>query len=332
MSIHSITALGEKVLSGIALSFSEAMALTSIDRADLPLLMATANKVRAEFCGDAVDTCEIVNARSGNCSEDCRFCAQSAHHRAAIVTHPLLDEAALLAAAKTAESDGARRFSIVTSGAGMQDDEDFPRVLAAIKQIRQETGVIPCCSLGVLDDGHFAALKEAGITRYHHNLETAESFYPAICTTHSWRERVETVNRAKTAGLEVCSGGIIGMGESWRQRIELALTLRELDVDSVPVNILNPVPGTALEGQPPLPPLEIFQTLALFRLLLPTKTIRYAGGREAALGDLVPLGLLAGVNGMLIGNYLTTTGRGADRDIAAARGLGLKPLSSRDAV
>jgi biotin synthase len=330
MGFELITDLGAKVLAGESIGFAEALALTEIDRADVPLLMAVANKVRAEFCGDAVDTCEIVNARSGNCPEDCKYCAQSVHSRAAIATYPLLDEEALLAAAKTAEADGARRFSIVTAGAGMLGSDDFPRVLAAIERIRRETGVIPCCSLGVLDEEHFAALKAAGVTRYHHNLETAESYYPEICTTHSWQGRVDTVKRAKAAGLEVCSGGIIAMGESWQQRVELAFTLRELDVDSVPVNILTPIAGTALADQPPLAPLEIFQTLALFRLIMPTKAIRYAGGREQALGDLAPLGLMAGVNAMLIGNYLTTAGRGAAHDIAAARGLGLRPLSARD--
>lgn len=326
MSYNLITALGAKVLDGGQLTHAEAMALTAVAPDDVPLLMAVANKVRAAYCGDGVDTCEIINARSGNCSEDCKFCAQSAHHRAQIDTYPLLDEAVLMAAARTAEADGARRFSIVTAGPGLTDAGEFPRVLAAVRRIAAETAVIPCCSLGVLGDSHIAALKDAGITRYHHNLETSASYYPAICTTHSWQERVETVKRVKAAGLEVCSGGIIGLGESWRHRVELAFTLRDLDVDSVPLNVLNPVPGTALEHQPPLPPLEIFHTFALFRLILPAKTIRYAGGREHALGPLVPLGLLAGVNGMLIGNYLTTAGRGAAEDLAAIRGLGLRPL------
>jgi biotin synthase len=332
MGFELITDLGAKVLAGESINFAEALALAEIDQADVPLLMAVANKVRAEFCGDAVDTCAIVNARSGNCSEDCKYCAQSVHSRAAIDTYPLLDEDALLAAAKKAERDGARRFSIVTAGAGMQGCDDFPRVVAAIGRIRRETGVTPCCSLGVLDDEHFAALKAAGVTRYHHNLETAESYFPEICTTHSWRSRVDTVRRAKAAGLEVCSGGIIAMGESRRQRMELAFTLRELDVDSVPVNILTPIPGTPLENEPRLAPLEIFRTLALFRLILPTKAIRYAGGREQALGELAPLGLMAGVNAMLIGDYLTTAGRGTAHDIAAARGLGLRPPAARDSA
>jgi biotin synthase len=323
MSYDLIFSVGKKVLDGGSITFDEALALTSIDKSDIPILLGIANKVREQFLGNTVDTCEIVNARSGNCSEDCKFCAQSAHHNAKVDIYSLLNEDKLLAAAKQAELDGAKRFSIVTSGCGMQGDPEFPLVLDAVKRIGTETTVIPCCSLGVLDDEHIAELRAAGITRYHHNLETSESFYPEICSTHSYRERLDTVKRVKAAGLEICSGGIIGLGENWRHRLELAFTLKELDVDSVPINILNPVKGTAMENQPKLNPLEIFQTFAIFRLILPTKIIRYAGGREHSLGELMPLGLLSGINGMLIGNYLTTSGRGAAEDIKTLADLGL---------
>ncbi len=303
MSYDLIFTVGKKVLSGENITFDEALSLTAIEDSDIPILLGVANKVRQAFTGNSVDTCEIINARSGNCSEDCKFCAQSARHDVDLDAYPLKSEDEILQAAKSAESDGVYRFCIVTSGCGMEGDPDFDRIIATIKRIGRETVINRCCSLGLLSEKHVTALKEAGITRYHHNLETSESFFPQICSTHSYQDRVETIKRVKAAGLQVCSGGIIGMGESWLQRVELAFTLKELGADSIPINILNPITGTALSGQERLRPLEILQAFAIFRLILPTKIIRYAGGRENSLGELVPLGFLSGVNGMLIGNY-----------------------------
>lgn len=329
MSYDLIFSLGKKVLGGGTITIDEAMALTRIEDADIPILLAVANKVRAVFTGNDVDTCQIVNARSGKCTEDCRFCAQSAHHEVKLDVYPLMNEEEILAAAKKAEADGAYRFCIVTAGRGMEGDADFPRIIGTIKAIRRETSLQCCCSLGTLQQEHAAALKAAGITRYHHNLETGESYFANVCTTHSYEERVATIKRVKEAGLQACAGGIIGMGESWRQRIEMAFALRELDVDSVPVNVLNPVHGTAFARQQALSPLEILQTFAIFRFILPQKTIRYAGGKEQNLGELVPLGFVAGINGMLIGNYLTTRGRGAAADLATVAGLGMNPLCAK---
>lgn len=329
MSLDLIFDLGKKVLAGGTLTFDEALELSKIDESDIPVLLGIANKVRIKFTGNQVDTCEIVNARSGGCSEDCKFCAQSAFHNTNIETYPLINEEKMLSAAQTAESDGAYRFCVVTAGCGMKNDPDFTKILDYIKEIGEKTGLQRCCSLGILEPEHVQKLKEAGITRYHHNLETSRSFFDQICSTHTFDERVETIKNIKAAGLEVCSGGIIGLGESWRDRIELAFTLRELDVDSVPINILNPVKGTALENQPPLNPMEILLTFAIFRLILPTKILRYAGGRERALGSLVPLGLLSGMNGMLIGNYLTTAGKGACADLDTVRNLGMKPIADQ---
>jgi biotin synthase len=328
MSYDLIFQLGKKVLEGGQLTFDEALSLTEIEESDIPILLGVANKVREKFTGNAVDTCEIVNARSGNCSENCKFCAQSAHHREVkLNVYPLMGEDQILSAAKKAEQDGAYRFCIVTAGCGMDGDADFDKIIASIKRIGRETSLNRCCSLGTLQEKHVQALKEAGITRYHHNLETSESFFSQICTTHTFQERVATIKKIKAAGLQVCSGGIIGMGENWRQRVELAFTLKELDVDSVPVNVLNAVKGTALENAEKLKPMEILQAFAIFRLVLPNKIIRYAGGREHNLGELVPLGFLSGINGVLIGNYLTTDGRGAARDLDTVTELGMKPLS-----
>lgn len=328
MSYDLIFTLGRKVLDGGRLTFDEAMRLTALGEADIPLLLGVANKVRARFTGNQVDTCEIVNARSGGCSEDCKFCAQSAHHDTDIATYPLMSEEAVLQAAKQAERHGAYRFCIVTAGCGMKNDPDFVRITDTIRRVGRDTGLQRCCSLGMLERGQVKALKAAGITRYHHNLEAGRSFFASICTTHTYDERVATIEHVKAEGLEVCSGGIIGLGETWAHRVELAFALRELDVDSVPINVLNPVKGTALENQPPLKPLEVLQTFAIFRLILPDKILRYAGGREKALGELVPLGLLSGINGMLIGNYLTTGGRGAAADIGTIKGLGLTPVGA----
>ncbi|HBS59451.1 MAG TPA: biotin synthase BioB [Firmicutes bacterium] len=327
MSYDLIFRLGKKVLHGEQLTFAEALQLTEVDEADIPILLGVANKVRIKFTGNQVDTCEIVNARSGGCSEDCKFCAQSARHDVQFASYPLMSEAQILQAAKTAEAHGAYRFCIVTAGCGMKHDPDFEKITDSIKLIGRETSLERCCSLGILTPEHVKALKLAGITRYHHNLETSRSYFAQICTTHTYDERVETIKHVKAAGLEVCSGGIIGLGENWAQRLELAFALKELDVDSVPINVLNPVKGTALEDRAPLKPMEVLQTFALFRLILPTKILRYAWGREQALGELVPLGFLAGINGMLIGNYLTTAGRGVDTDLNTIRGLGLKPIA-----
>lgn len=330
MSYDLIFSVGKKVLEGGQITFDEAIALTQIEESDIPILLGVANKVREKFTGKAVDTCEIVNARSGGCSENCKFCAQSAHHEVKLDVYPLMSEDNIVTAAKKAESDGAYRFCIVTSGCGMQGDQDFSRITNAIKRIGRETSLNRCCSLGILEEEHVKALKAAGITRYHHNLETSKSFFSQICTTHTFEDRIATIKRIKAEGLQVCSGGIIGLGESWRQRIELAFTLKELDVDSVPVNVLNPIKGTALENAKQLKPMEILQTFAIFRLILPTKIIRYAGGREHNLGNLVPLGFLSGVNGMLIGNYLTTKGQGAADDLNTITDLGLQPLCAKE--
>lgn len=325
-SYELIFSVGKKVLEGGQITFDEALALTQLEEADIPILLGVANKVREKFTGNAVDTCQIVNARSGNCSENCKFCAQSAHHEVKLDVYPLMSEEQIVAAAKKAEKDGAYRFCVVTAGCGMDGDPDFDKITSAIKRIGQETSLNRCCSLGTLNEEHVVALKEAGITRYHHNLETSESFFSEICTTHTFEERVETIKKIKKAGLQACSGGIIGMGETWHQRLELAFTLKELDVDSIPVNVLNAVKGTALEDAKKLNPMEILQTFAIFRMILPTKIIRYAGGREHNLGELVPLGFLSGINGMLIGNYLTTEGKGATQDLKTVTNLGMKPL------
>lgn len=325
MDSQQIAALGEKILAGYSISRQEALDLTEIAPADIPLLAAYANKIRHVFAGNGVDMCGIISARSGKCSEDCKFCAQSVHHATQAPVYPLLDVEQIVAAARKAESEGAGRLSIVTSGKGMDNDPDFPLILQAIQAVISATGLKVCANLGTISAKQAQALADAGVRRYAHNLETSSRFYPAVCTTHPFAERLATAQAAKAAGMELCTGGIIGLGESWQDRIDMALTLRELDADSVPINILNPIKGTALEDQVPPTPLEIIQTFAIFRCILPGKTIRPAGGREINLRDMQGALMLAGANGLIIGNYLTFSGRDIAADFRMIRDAGLLP-------
>lgn len=283
--------------------------------APLENLVAEANQIRTERIGDRLDLCSILNARSGRCSEDCKFCAQSACHQTDTPVYPLKEAEEIVQAAQRARAIGARRFGIVTSGNRLADRE-ADVVAEAIGRIRAEVGIAVCGSLGALSQTQLQRLKEAGLSRYHHNIETSRRFYAKVVTTHDFQERVDTVAAAKAAGLEVCSGGIIGMGESWQDRIDMAATLAELGVDSVPINILVPIKGTALEAAEPLSVEDIVRTICIFRLLLPTQTIKIAAGRETALADDQLQAFQAGANGMLIGGYLTVKGAGIEADNA----------------
>ena len=332
MNVSLICDLGRKVLDGQSITYEEALALIAVDETEVPLLCGFAHKIRQVFLGSEVDLCAIINARSGHCPEDCNFCAQSAHHTAQIKTYPLLAEEQLLAAACDMERAGANRFAIVTSGRGMERDAEFPRIVKALKRIKAETGLNTCVSLGILSPDQARILRAVGVTRYHHNLETAESYFPQICTTHRYADRLATIRHCKAAGLEVCVGGIFGLGESAAQRVEFAFTLKGIGVDSVPVNILNPIPGTPLAKAKPLRPLEILKSVAVLRFILPGVNIRFCGGRELNLGDFQAMGLLAGANGLMIGNYLTTHGRDAARDILMVKAAGMRPVSREGAT
>jgi biotin synthase len=281
--------------------------------APLMQLVATANQVREKFIGNQLHLCSIVNAKSGHCSEDCKFCAQSAHHHCAIETYPLISGEKLLAAAHTAKQNGAHKFGIVTSGNRLSKQE-LHIVADAVAKIKTEAEIEPCASLGALTKEELKHLKNAGLTRYHHNIETSKNHYPNIVTTHHFEEREATIRAAQAVGLEVCSGGIIGIGETWQDRIDMALALRQLEVHSVPVNIHVPVKGTKLENQAPLHSFDIIRTICIFRIILKDKTIKIAAGRETALKDCQSLGFLAGANGMLIGGYLTVKGRPVEED------------------
>lgn len=279
-----------------------------------PELMGLALRTKLANRGRQFSLCSIINAKSGQCSEDCRFCAQSAHFTTAAPVYPLLEKEQVLAAAWAAKNNGAGHFSLVTSGRGLAG-RDLERVAILIDAIRQEVGIAVCASLGILGRQDFAMLAAAGMSRYHHNLESSEAFFPRIATTHTFGERVDTILAAKAAGLEVCAGGIFGLGESEDDRIDMALTLRGLEVDSVPINLLIPLPGTPLVGQPPLSVFDILRSIALYRLLLPAIPIRLAAGRETALQDFLSSAFLAGADGMMIGGYLTEKGRLPEMDL-----------------
>ena len=284
---------------------------------NLPLeqLLQAADETRRESLGARLDICGIVNAKSGACSEDCKFCAQSAHYSADIPEYPLKNKEELVAAAKRASENGAERFGIVTSGNALTHEE-IGALADAVRGIKNEAEIEVCASLGAVSDEGLTKLKKAGLSRYHHNIETSERFYSSIVTTHKYSQRIDTIRSAKKAGLEVCSGGIIGLGESWQDRIDMALLLKELEVDSVPLNFLVPIKGTPLEAAGKISPVEALRTIALFRIILKDVSIKIIAGRETVLKDYQLMMYLAGANGMMVGGYLTVNGRPVEDDHA----------------
>lgn len=320
---HFIAAAGKKALAGGGISFAEAKELLSVSPVDLIDLIAAANRVRQRFFGDTIDLCSIMNAKSGRCPEDCTFCAQSVHHEGNVQTYPMRPVADMVAAAKDAQRNGVHRFSIVTSGK-RTGKKDFAHVLDAVRAIRKETRLHQCCSLGMLTAEEARALKEAGVERYHHNLETSESFFKNICTSHTFSDKVKTLKAVRKAGMEICSGGIIGLGETPEQWMEMVFFLRDFGVDSIPVNILNPRPGTPLGKASSPRPLEALKLIAVMRLAAPRTPIRMAGGREVNLRDLQAVAIWAGASGLMVGGYLTTGGRSVEADYRMLKDLGLR--------
>lgn len=287
--------------------------LTALCRLPLADLISLANKARQDSIGSNLELCSIMNAKSGLCEQDCKFCAQAIRHATGITTYPLKKKEEMIEQAWRAKDIGAERFDIVTSGERLSQEE-LKVIADAVWEITNKVGIKMCASLGKLNEEELLLLKKAGLSRYHHNLETSSGYFAQIVTTHTFSDRINTIRAAKRAGLEVCSGGIIGMGETLNDRIDLALTLKELGVDSVPINILVPIKGTALEALHPLSGSEAIRTIALFRIILKDKIIKIAAGRESILKDLQALAFMAGANGMLIGGYLTIKGREVDED------------------
>jgi len=327
--IHSSMKLIEDIAAAVSpergLTERLARSMAEISGEDILALFPITRSLRTAASGRQVFLCSIVNAKSGRCPEDCRFCAQSAHYRTGVKEYPLLATTAMAGAAQEAKASGAREFALVTSGKGVTNADEIGAMAEGIKAIAG-LGLHPCVSPGIVSQDALRLWQAAGLTRYHHNLETAPSFFPEVCTTHGIEEDVAAVKAAKAAGLPVCCGGIFGMGESWAQRVELALLLRDLKVDSVPLNFLNPIPGTPLAGTAPgIAPLMALKTIALFRLVMPRARLIVCGGREVNLRDLQALMFAAGANGLMIGNYLTTPGRPAAADRLLLSDLGLEP-------
>lgn len=320
--------LVEEILKNASESgISEALALqmAEFDVRDVVLLFPATRKLRALASGNQVYLCSIVNAKSGRCGEDCRFCAQSSRYKTDVETHELLTPEEIINVAGESKGHRAREFSVVTSGKGIDNSDEVEKIEKAVAGIAAH-GLLACVSPGIVDDEVLLRWKDAGLTQYHHNLETAKSFFPQVCTTHEFEEDVEAVRRAKALGLRVCCGGLFGMGESWAQRVELAFTLQGLNVDSVPINFINPIAGTPMaESAPGISPLECLMTIALFRLVLPKARIIICGGREVNLRDLQSFMFDAGASGILIGNYLTTVGRPPEDDLRMIADLGLEP-------
>ena len=282
---------------------------------NMPLsdLIAYADKIRRSSVGTDVDVCGIVNAKSGACSENCKFCAQSVHHNTSVDIYPLENIENIIKEAHSAKQNGAKRFSIVTSGNKLTEKET--KIIAeAVKEVSQEIGLETCASLGALNQNAFKTLKDAGLKRYHHNIETSERFYGEIVSTHDFSERINTVLDAKQCGLDVCSGGIVGLGETWNDRISMAITLKNLEVDSVLLNFLVPIKGTPLENMPKMTPNDAIRTIAIFRIILGGISLTIAAGRESVLKDFQGMMFMAGANGIMIGGYLTVKGRSVEED------------------
>jgi len=316
-----VSELFDKVLEGGTVSREEALLLSE---APLEELCAGADRLRAHFCGNGFDLCTIVNGKCGRCSEDCKYCAQSAHYQTTCTeTYPLLSTEELVAGAKANEAQGVLRYSIVTSGKRLSDRE-VDRACESIRAIRAETGIGVCVSFGLLNEEQFRRLKEAGASRVHCNLESSPRYFPSVCTTHSFEEKVETLKAAKRAGLSICSGGIMGLGETMADRIDLALTARALEVKSVPVNLLNPIPGTPYEHNPVLSNGEMCRIVAVFRFLIPDASIRLAGGR-GLLPDKGEACFRSGANAAISGDMLTTSGITTRTDLALLGRLGYVP-------
>jgi biotin synthase len=316
----------DRALEGEGISQADALQLETLTPDELDYLFTGTNKIRDRFKGQDVKICSIVNAKSGRCVEDCSFCAQSSRFETDSPEYELMSVDEIVAAAKEAEAFGSNEFSIVTSGTAMDDRQELDRVIEAVKRIKAETSLETCCSMGLMSLENLQELKAAGLDRCHHNLETAASHFKNIVTTHTYDDEVRAVENARQAGLDVCVGGVFGMGETFAQRVELALDIKALGTQSLPINFLKPIEGTELEKLGVMDLYEALRTIALLRLVLPKIDMFVCGGREEIFNDQQEKLFEAGANGILGGNYLTTKGQDPKKDIDMIEGLGLRPV------
>jgi biotin synthase len=321
-SLEQVGRLAAGPMDGCGVSRDEALALLELAEQDLQAVLYHADRIRRRHRGNVVRLCGIVAAKVGRCSEDCAWCSQSVHHRTGIAAHDLLDEETLLQQARSARDVGADSFGFVTSGAAPTPSE-VERLCRVMATLATEDRIAPCASLGLLDETTAGELARAGCRRYNHNLETSRRHFARVVTTHSYDQRIETARAVKAAGMELCCGGLFGIGETVEDRVDLALEVRRLDADTVPINFLNPVPGTPAAAAEPLTPRQCLATVAMMRFVLPTKCLKLAGGREVALRDLQSWMFAAGADGCIVGNYLTTAGRSAEADLQMIADLGL---------
>lgn len=313
-----IEELKRKVFEGGQITRDEAMALTNV--ADKQALYGAAGEIRDRFAGRYFDTCSIVNARSGRCSENCKWCAQSAVFKTHVQEYELIDEESCVELARLNAKYKVNKFSFVTSGRSLSD-KNIDRLCGYARKIKGEMEINLCASMGLLNKEQLRKLKEAGIMRYHCNLESSRRFFATLCSSHTIDEKIQTIRYAQELGMEVCSGGIIGMGETMEDRVDLALTVRELGVKSIPMNVLNPIPGTPLEGTAPLADEEVLTTVAVFRFINPDAFLRFAGGR-VLIAHIEEEAIRAGINSAILGDMLTTVGSKVMEDMEKVKRMG----------
>ena len=326
-----IAELGQRVLGGGPITRGEALWLFHLeDSADIFDLLSWANRIREKFKGNKIHLCSIVNAKAGACSENCRFCAQSSFYQTGSPKYGFVDPEPVAEAAKEANKNGVTAVGLVAAWKGLNEGPMLDEVCERVRELKATGKTRPDVSLGIIKSQRVAdRLKEAGVECYGHNLESSRRFFPQTCTTHTYDDRLETIGYLKKAGIKICSGGIIGMGETREDRCDLAFALKEIGANVVPLNILNPIPGTPFEQNPPLPVLEILKTIACFRFILPRQEIMIAGGRTVNLRDAQSMIFMAGASALMVGNYLTTLNQPVEKDLQMLQDLGLDPAWDR---
>jgi biotin synthase len=322
-----ISHLTDRVIRGGPVTDSEARWLFDLESsADIMSLMAGATRIREHFKGNKIHLCSIVNVKAGGCSENCKFCSQSAAYQTESPRYGLVDIPPVLNAAEEANQNGVVALGLVAAWKGLEEGPILDQICDSFSQMKAAGKARPDASLGIIKNPRVAQrLRDAGVECYNHNLESSQRFFGKVCTTHTYEERVQTIRHLQDAGIKICSGGIIGMGETREDRCEMALSLRALKVNVVPINILNPIPGTPYANNPPLAPMEILKTIACFRFILPRQEIMIAGGRTVNLRDVQSMIFMAGASAMMVGNYLTTINQPVEKDLQMLRDLGLDP-------